>query len=406
MRLLQIDTCLNTGSTGRITESIAQLAIRQGWECFIIHGARYAKPPSCMKSFQTVTKNGEYIHYFEGLLLDNHGLASTRATKAAVKWVKEVVKPDVIQLHCIHGYYLNYQFLFEYLNTLDIPIVWTFHDCWAFTGHCAHFVSVNCNRWKEEGCHDCPMKGRYPKALVDKSRRNYKLKKEIFTANKNLHIVTVSKWLQGLAEQSFFKGRDIRTIYNGVDTDVFKPTVNKSLIEKYHLEGKHVLVAAATAWSKNKGLEDYKKLCGLLPQDIALVLIGLTKEQIGELPSGIIGLGRTESATELALFYTMADVVMNLSYQETFGLTTAEGMACGTPGIVYNASASPELVTPETGMVVEAGDIEGVVKAVTRIIQKGKNSYSQACRERVLSYFEKNKQFETYLQLYYQLLGM
>ena len=146
--LLQIDSCLNMLSTGRITESIGKLAIARGWNVYIIHGARYVKEGTCMHNIQAESKLGEYWHYVESLLLDRHGLSSRRATSIIVKRIKEI-NPDLIQLHCIHGYYLNYEILFKYLNTTNIPIVWTFHDCWAFTGHCAHFVTANCTRWKE-----------------------------------------------------------------------------------------------------------------------------------------------------------------------------------------------------------------------------------------------------------------
>ena len=169
-RLLQIDSCLNMLSTGRITESIGKLAIDRGWECYIIHGARFVRPGSCMHAIQAVSKLGEYAHYAESLMLDNHGLASRRAAKKIVEQIKQI-NPDIIQLHCVHGYYMNYKILFEYLNTTRIPVVWTFHDCWAFTGHCAHFVTVGCEKWKTE-CFDCPLKGDYPKTIIDNSKRN------------------------------------------------------------------------------------------------------------------------------------------------------------------------------------------------------------------------------------------
>ena len=204
-RLLQIDSCLVTGSTGRITESVAQLAKSQGWDCYIVHGGRYVKRPSCMKDIQSVSPTGEYVHYAESLLFDNHGLASRRATRKVIEQIKQI-KPDVVQLHCVHGYYLNYKILFEYLNSTNIPVVWTFHDCWAFTGHCAHFVTVGCKKWKTE-CHDCPLKGDYPKSFVDCSKRNYKLKKKLFTANENLHIVPVSDWMAGFVRESFLKNK-------------------------------------------------------------------------------------------------------------------------------------------------------------------------------------------------------
>jgi len=402
-KLLQIDTCLNNGSTGRITESIAKLAIADGWECYIMHSARYATPPSVMNAYQIGTKAHEYIHYIEGLLLDNHGLCSTADTKRAIKEI-ERIKPDVIQLHCIHGYFLNYKVLFEYLNSTNIPVVWTFHDCWAFTGHCAHFVTVGCAKWKNEGCHNCPIHKAYPKAYVDRSRRNFELKRQLFTNNKNLHIVTVSNWLMAMTSESFFSGYDIRTIYNGIDTNTFTYR-DSDLRQHLGLQGKKVLLGVATAWSTSKGLNDYYELGKRLDDNYQIILVGLTQEQIDKLPDYIIGVRRTESVTELAQYYSMADIVMNLSYAETFGLTTVEGMACGTPGIVYDRTASPELVSDETGIVVPAGNIDRLLDAVYEICGKGKTHYSEACRERVLNMFDKNARFKDYINLYNKLIS-
>jgi glycosyltransferase involved in cell wall biosynthesis len=357
-----------------------------------------------MRSIQSVTKFGEYIHFIEGLLFDNHGLASRSATKRIVDFIKEI-KPDIIQMHCIHGYYLNYKILFEYLNTTDIPIVWTFHDCWAFTGHCAHFLSAGCYRWRDGGCHHCPLSGDYPKSIFDGSVRNYKLKERLFKCNRNLHIVTVSKWLESVTRESFFCDHNIQTIYNGIDTKVFYPRETTLLRERLNLQDKKVLVAAATSWYENKGLNDYKELSNALPDDVVILLIGLTEDQIKALPAKIIGLKRTNSATELAQFYSMADIVLNLSYQETFGLTTVEGMACGTPGIVYNTTASPELLSNETGLVIEAGDIEGVNNAVRTLIEKGKRSFTSHCVNRVYSLYNKDTQFQKYINYYESLLN-
>lgn len=404
-RLLQIDSCLNMCSTGRITESIGSLAISQGWEVFIVHGARYANPPSCMHSIPSVTKFGEYIHFAEGLLFDNHGLASRTATEKIVDEIKEI-KPDIIQMHCIHGYYLNYKVLFEYLNSTNIPIVWTFHDCWAFTGHCAHFVSVNCNKWKKEGCHDCELTSDYPKSLVDCSVRNYNLKRLLFKNNQNLHIVTVSKWLESVTRESFFRDKEIQTIYNGIDTSVFHPVNSSSLRERLHLQGKKVLVATATSWTEQKGFNDYIQLSKLLSDEIILILIGLNEKQIRSLPPHIIGLRRTDSAEELAAYYSMADIVLNLSYAETFGLTTVEGMACGTPGIVYNTTASPELITEEVGMIVNTGNVNDVLEAVMTILRNGKEKYSKACRERALALYDKQDRYKEYLELYKGLINI
>ena len=216
--------------------------------------------------------------------------------------------------------------------------------------------------------------------------------------------MTVSKWLESLTRQSFFKYYDIQTIYNGINTEQFKYTPCYELKKRLGLEGKNVLVAAATTWNDNKGLRDYIKLASLLPEEVYIVLVGLKGVSDKNLPKNIIALPKTDSSKELAEYYSMADVVLNLSYAETFGLTTVEGLACGKPGVVYKTTASPELITPDTGVVVDLGDVEGVATAVKMILQKGVNYYSKKCRERAVKCFDMKSQYAKYIILYEQLL--
>lgn len=399
MRLLQIDTCLGTGSTGRITESIARLAQSQGWECLIVHGARFVKRPSCMQDIQSVTKAGEYMHYVEGLLFDNHGLASRKATRKVVEQIKEL-KPDIIQLHCIHGYYLNYEILFEYLNSTNIPVVWTFHDCWAFTGHCAHFVSEGCEKWKK-GCYNCPKKGGYPKSLVDFSKRNYKLKKNLFTANLNLHIVPVSEWLAELTKVSFLGAKDIRVIHNGVDIAVFKPS-GRLKNEKTRILG------VSGVWTKSKGIDDFFRLREKLDREkYDITMVGLSSDQLKSLPEGITGIEHTESVQELAALYAASDVFFNPTYADTFPTVNIEALACGTPVLTYRTGGSPEAITPETGWVVEQGDLESaenIIKGLAMRDENEANTMRLSCRERAITVFDKDKCFEKYLEFYKALM--
>lgn len=398
--LLQIDSCLNMLSTGRITESIGKLAIEKGWDCYIVHGARYTRPGSCMHSIQAVSKMGEYAHFAESLLFDNHGLASRRATKAVIEQIKQV-QPDLIQLHCVHGYYMNYKLLFNYLNTTNIPVVWTFHDCWAFTGHCAHFVTAGCEKWKT-GCFDCPLKGDYPKSFIDRSRRNYELKKSLFAINDNLHIVSVSEWLADLTRESFLKDKDIHVIHNGVDLNVFYPKeVEKS--------NRVRVLGVSGVWNKDKGLYDFYKLRELIDNDqFEIVLIGLTKEQIKDVPGGIIGIERTNSVSELAEYYSSADVFVNPTYADSFPTVNMEALACGTPVITYRTGGSPEAVSPETGWVVEQGDIQAVASIVSQIVKIRECeiiAQRNKCRERAELVFNKDVSFDAYLDLYNRLVS-
>lgn len=396
-KLLQINATANWGSTGRIAEQINLLAMEHGWDCYIAYGRNCN--PSRSKLIRVGGKLNPYIHFAKQYLLDSEGLNSNYATKQLIKKI-QTMNPDIIHLHNIHDHWLNYRILFEYLNNTNIKIVWTFHDCWAFTGGCAHFTSLKCNKWQEE-CKNCPMK-----KCVDNSQNNFKLKRDIFTSNPNLTIVPVSKWLEKNIKNSFFNKNRIIHISNGVDIDAFHPIdIKKKVIKSYKIDDKFLLVGLATAWSVQKGLNDYIELAEHLNEDYVVMLVGLKKNQVPILPKNVIAIERISDIKELVELYSTADIVLNLSYQETFGLTTIEGFACGTPGIVYNKTASPELIEGDIGYVVEAGNIEQLLSAIEVIKNKGKEYYSNNCRQRAVEFYDKNKCFEKYINLYNELLN-
>lgn len=392
MKLLQINVDANNGSNGSIARDIGTIALSKGWESYIAYGR---KQISC--DSQLIRVGNELDIKLHGLLtrlFDLHGLGSIITTKFFIQKIKKL-KPDIVHIHNIHGYYINYKILFEYLIKENIPIVWTFHDCWPFTGHCGHFVRYNCTKWQTQ-CFDCPALHSYPKSLFfDRSKQSYTLKKRLFTSPNNLHITTVSWWLKGVVQSSFFSKYPINVIYNGIDTESFRPRYS-NLRQIYNLNGKFVLMSAAANWSLTKGWNDYIKISSLLPADCIIILIGVTDQQKSTLPPQIIGLPRQERKDKLAEYYSMADILLNLSYQETFGMTTAEAMACGTPGISYNTTACPELLSPETGIIVEPGNMNQILAAIEEIRANGKEHYSLACRQRVLDNFDfknVNKQF-------------
>lgn len=400
--LLQINVTANWGSTGKIAEQINFLANKQGWETYIAYGRN--NNPSQSILFRAGNTFQVYEHYAENVLFDNDGLASRRATSKLIERIK-LVQPDIIHLHNIHDHWLNYRIFFNYLNTLDIPIVWTQHDCWSFTGDCGYFSQLACRQWVSGCSKSCPYRdGQIMRRFINKADKHYELKKELFNATKDLTLVPVSHWLEGVLRQSFLKDKPIKTILNGVDVNVFKPIGDvKRTLKKYGLEGVRYVVGVATAWSERKGFKDYCQLVSRMPDGVKIVLVGLNEKQQQEAAkSGIIGIPRTENVGELVALYNGASIVMNLSYEETFGLTTVEGFACGTPSIVYNATASPELVTPETGIVCEPGDIEGVASAVRMLLSKTKPV--EACRSRAIECYDKNDRFQDYLDLYESLL--
>lgn len=391
--LLQLNECLNF-STGKIAQSIGEAAIRHGWESYIAYSSREPQVSCKSKVIKVGNKLDPYIHYTENLLFDREGLSSRCATRRVVEQIK-AIQPNVVQLHNLHDHWLNYKILFEYLNTTDIHVVWTFHDCWAMTGHCMHFVTKNCDRWKT-GCHDCLMKRDYPKTFVDRSRKNWELKKFLFAGCKNLSVVACSDWIADFARESFLKEKRILTIHNGVDLSIFKPQ-SKTESKRFKI------IAVSSPWYPAKGeLDIYKLRSILFDEDFEIIMVGLSANQIKKLPAGIRGIQRTQNVNELAKLYSESDVLINPTYADTFPTVNLEALACGTPVITYRTGGSPEAIDDKTGVVVEQGNVDALAAAIRQM--KKLPPSSTDCRKRAEEHFDKDKCFEKYIELYESLI--
>ena len=405
-KILLINVSTNSGSTGRIAEEIGQTAISRGYESYFGYG-RIGR-----ESKSTLIKIGNEWdirwHGLESLLWDNHGFGSRMATK---KFISEIerIKPDVINLHNVHGYYLNVEILFEYLAKKDIPIVWTLHDCWPFTGHCSYFDRYHCEKWKT-GCYDCPNSKGYPKSLLfDRSKANYARKKELFNRPKNITFVAVCNWMAENVKASFLGGYPVETIYNGVDIETFCPRFeglngSDSLKAKLGIkENAKVVLGVASTWDRRKGLDDFVKLRTMMNDEYAIILVGLNDKQIAALPGGVIGIKRTESVDQLAELYSLADVFVNPTYVDNFPTTNIEALACGTPVVTYRTGGSPEAIDEFTGMAIGQGNVEQLRGAVEHFAMN-KASYSMACRERSVKCFNKQDRFNDYVGLFDNLI--
>ena len=395
-KLLQINPLVRENtSTGKIMRGIGDLAISSGWESYIAYSrARDGIIPHTSKLIPVGDKADLAIHALETRLFDAHGLASKRATRELIRRIEDV-SPDIIQIHNVHGYFLNYPMLCDFLGRSGIPVVWTAHDCWLFTGHCYHYSSAGCYRWKT-GCYSCPLKTSFPASwLLDRSDRNYELKKKSFTGMKNLHLVTVSEWMRNEIRQSFLADVPCQVIHNGIDLDVFKPS--GATDRKY-------VLAVASIWLENKGFSDLIRLSKSLPEDVSLVMVGrMDAEQEKALPGNITHIPRTEDSQELAKLYSGAIAFINPTWQDNYPTVNLEAIACGTPVITYRTGGSPESVTEKTGFIVEQGDIDGIAKIINDIIGNNSYLYGLNCREYALAHFDKEKCFREYIDLYESL---
>lgn len=396
MKLLQINTTVNSGSTGRIAEEIGGFVMNQGWASYIAYGR--GDRPSKSQTIKIGNKFDQAFHLLGTRLFDKHGFYSTSATKELIRKIDNI-EPDIVHLHNLHGYYLNLAVFFEYLGAKKYQVVWTFHDCWPFTGHCTYFDAVNCEKWKTQ-CFDCPNKRAYPSTYFDSSRQNFINKKFILSSAVKLNIITPSRWLLHHVEESFLKAHGGRVINNGVNLKIFKPLTN------FHRKpDEFIILGVASLWDKRKGLDDFIKLRELLPANYRITLIGLSKRQIDTLPPGIQGIERTESIAELISYYNFAEVFVNPTYVDNFPTTNIEALACGTSVITYNTGGSPEAIDEHTGLIYEKGDIEGIAEGVKKICGDGKESYSRSCRKRAEDFYDKNQRYADYLKLYESLLN-
>ena len=407
--LVEINTVVNN-STGRIMHDIQREADISGMETLSIVGRRhvYTDVP-CVKFGNALSF---WIHVIWTTLTDRHGLEpvlSVIYTRKMVRRIREA-NPDIIHLHNIHGYYLHYPTLMKYLAyEYKGKIIWTFHDLWPITGHCPHYIAVNCKKWMT-GCNHCPNKKRYPVSLgLDGSRKNYETKKELFTLISNLTITVPSEWMASQVRQSFMGKYPVEVIHNGIDTAVFD---HNRLIADLNIESnkwadetaysdKKILLSVASIWDERKGLKDLVALSDKLSDDYVMVIVGLSKHQISRLPKGVIGITRTENIDELVSLYSRAHIFINPSLEESFSLVTVEALSCGCPCIVLDTSAVAELVNDDNGVVLHSHKPEDYLDAIKSIENRG---YSRESVRATALKYDNKYMLEGYMRLYGEVL--
>ncbi len=363
MKILMINVVCGIRSTGRICTDLASALESEGHEVKIAYG-REQVPAQYEKYAVKIGSDIDVkLHGVRARLTDGCGFGSKRATIKFIDWVKRY-DPDVIHLHNIHGYYINLKVLFDYLRGCGKKIIWTLHDGWAFTGHSAFCDAVNCERWKT-GCYKCPLIKEYPASYTDHSKANWRKKREFLTGVPDMMIVTPSEWLARLTKESFLKEYPVKVINNGIDTSQFYP-IESDIKKTLGISDKKMLLGVATAWNDLKGWQDYLKLANMLDDCYQLVMVGLTKEQLSQLPDRIIGLERTNSIKELAELYSASFALLSLSYCENYPTVCLEARSCGTQVITYDAGGSAETAGSD-GVVVAKGDLNGIIEAIDKL---------------------------------------
>lgn len=400
MKVYQINVTARF-STGTLVKNIHNALIAAGNQARLAYGFGGQNE----KNFYQITDiwhlrlNAKWMQ-----LTGKETICARQCTKKLIADIKKV-NPDLIHLHNIHGNYVDWKMLLKELAVYGKPVVVTLHDCWMFTGGCYHFTKNGCSKWKSS-CNSCGYSRNYLlKKAFPIEAGEFQVKKKLYEAFDSLYVATVSDWLRRVAEESIFKDRPIYTVPNGIDVALFGKRQIDGLRSRLGCNGKKVLLGVASTWGNHKGLDQWIALSQQLSPDYQIVLVGLNNTQIRNLPSKMIGLARVSSTEELIELYNLADIYINLSVEETFGLPTVEAMACGTPVIVLNSTANPELVEESVGRVIEKPSVEQIRCAVEELVAIGKNNMGKACMKRARELYSVEVMCNKYLKLYGDILN-
>lgn len=370
MKYLFINSVYARRSTGKLILNKCRELTAAGDKCLVAFGrSDIPEDEDGISTYKIGNRLDPIVHGALARLFDLHGFGSKRATKKLIKKISEY-EPDVIWLHNLHGYYVNIELLFSAIKSMPkVKVLWTLHDCWAFTGHCAYFTAAKCERWMT-GCGKCPQRGAYPKTYGrDHSARNYMRKKEAFCGVRGLTLITPSKWLAELTRRSFLSCYPVRVVNNTVDKEVFHYT-SSDIKKKLGIENKHMVLGVAVGWEETKGMNDILKLRLLLDDSYVIVLVGGIAKRFRDLPEGIISIDSTRDQKQLAEYYSAADVLINPTHQDNYPTVNLESAACGTPVVTYRVGGSGESADPEN--VVEENDVLGMKERITAICETTK----------------------------------
>lgn len=403
MRVVQVNVTCGRGSTGVIAVEIADLLKSRGHEAFIAYGQGTSDYPN---SYRIGCNLDTRFHaFFYTRLLGEEGAGSKQSTRRFLKWLDDI-HPDIVHIHNLHTNFLNYQLFFSHMAKNNIQVVWSFFDCWPFTGRCTHFTECGCRRWETE-CHDCPQfrTSGNRSWFFDKTRKMFRQKREWYKKLKSLDIIVCSNWLKKEVEKSMCKDYPVHMIYNWVDVEKFKETHDDGVYERYNLDpNKKTLVSVSAFWDdKTTRLADAIRLANILPDRYQLVIIGKRTSSLA-IPSNIVHIDYVAGTSELSKLYSCALAYVNFSVEDTFGKVMAEAQLCGTPTIVFDATACPEVVG-DAGFVVPPHNVQAMLERVCEIDKNGRDFYSQRCIEYVKKNFDYHNNVNMYLDVYKSIMA-
>lgn len=356
MKVLQINVTYKQGSTGYIVHIIHNELIKEGFDSLSSYGRG-----NKIKGESKVSRHSNLFSSFIDLSISRMfgliGYASILPTRKLLKLIQSKA-PDIIHLHNIHGYHLNFHLLFRFLKKFDKPVVITLHDEFLYTGKCAY--ALDCSKFKTN-CQNCPQLQEYPKTwFFDFSKKMHKDKINLINAIDNLTFVVPSEWSLARLKSSLLRSTNSRVILNGVNKGIFRYIEGLPLGLRDHNNFSHFFIAVINDFDDpRKGFSWLVRIAeGLVKSNAGIIVVGDGRIP-KNVPSNMIFLGRINDPNKLAQLYSCSEALIMLSTVETFGMVCLEAASCGTKTIGFDAGGVKEAASDDS-VFFDYGD-EGIV---------------------------------------------
>ena len=401
MKILQINAVYGDGSTGKIVADIHNLCLQDGIESYVAYSVSPIPQKNIVNGYRVGGPFGKKLHALLCRLSGKRAYFSSHATRRLLRYMDRL-QPDIVHLHNLHGNFIHLNMLLKYLAERDIATVLTLHDCWFYTGGCVYYTPHNCERWLEQ-CGMCPKKHlEVPSYFGDRTSDVLRDKAMYFSAIPRVTVCGVSNWIASEAQRSFLGEKSVRTIYNGIDFDVFYPE-ESSLRSRWGVEGKFVVLGPASKWLDPINRDTLRCVAAGLDEDCVLVLFGYLGGYDDTLPSNVKVVGHVSDMHELRCIYSAADVFVNCTREDALSLISVESQACGTPVITYRNTGVQETVDGECGFTVETGDGDALLERIRQVKAIGKAALSDQCRAFVKEKFDRDRNYRQFIDLYREI---
>ena len=325
------------------------------------------------------------------------------STRSLIKHIQKI-NPDLVHLHVIHHGYLDYLYLFKYLQKRNLPVVYTMHDMWAFTGGCYYYTKKECQKWRNL-CEHCPALKTDVDTTLRRTSKELALKKSLFSQFENLSFIVVSEWVKEEMQKSFLANRPITVIENGLSLPVAQSCEISEFVKKEKAHKKTLLAVAAT-WDERKGIHRIFELAQKFGEAYEIFLVGSADEKTVEAaPANVRFLGYISNKNHLYALYREADLHISASLEETFGMTFVEAAMLGTRSVGFASTAITATLNGVYGCAVPREDVAEMAAVIRSLFESKKTSLTVKEQKTVIDQYSSETMAEKHFRVYQSVLA-